>query len=802
MTEIAETETTGTAPPGADPRTEESDAPDASLGGSSTGDSSATHRLVVVETPAAALHTGHMLLHPDDLVELQSAEDSALEVAGRHMTVCWAQLGTRLQPGTVALAPVTRQNAGAGPGDTVTVRPVLLRDATRVILESDGEETWASAPSPAHERAETLREERLRQLLTGLPVVTGDRVHLHLDDSCLDETGEDTDTSGTLGESLELTVVATSPSRPVRIHAGTEVLFGKHRLGSGESGSRELAPRRTRYLDIGGLRPQLARIRELIELPLRHPEVYRQLGIDPPSGVLLYGPPGCGKTLIARAIAEETESRFVSISGPEILHSLYGESEAQLRKIFEEAASHAPAILFLDEIDAIAPVREHVHGEVEKRVVSQLLTLLDGLSMRRQQVVVIAATNRPNAIDPALRRPGRFDREIYIPIPDASGRREILSVHSHSMPLGDDVDLQQLAAVTHGFVGADLLALCREAAMARLRRLFGDDPAGQTSLPPKRLASLRIEMGDFVTALREVEPSALREVVVEAPSLGWDQVAGLQAVKQHLTEAFRWPLRHPELFLAAGVRPTKGLLLSGPPGCGKTLIAKALASETEVNFIAAHSAALLSRYVGDSERAVREIFQKARQAAPCVLFLDELDALVPARGTDSFTSGVSERVLSQFLVELDGVEELRGVLVLGATNRPDMLDPALRRPGRFDLEIAVPLPNRDERREIFAVHLANKPLAEDVEDLDHLAADSDGLSGADIAEVCRRAGLSAVRRVLGGDSVEHGKAVEQGESDACRVRVTRSDLRHALADLRKAPAVAPHPLSPKASPQS
>lgn len=774
MTDIAETETTDTAPPGADPPAADSDAADSSLGDSSTGDSSGTHRLVVVETPAEAPRHGHVLLHPDDLVELQSAEDSALEVAGRHMTVCWAQLGTRLQPGTVALDAATRQNAGAGPGDTVTLRPVLLRDATRVILEAEGEETWGGTPSPGRELAETIGEKRLQQLLAGLPVVTGDRVRLRLEAS-----GEDTDFPGTLsGEMLELTVVATSPSRPVRIHSGTEVLLGAHRLAPGEP-----APRRTRYLDIGGLRPQLARIRELIELPLRHPEVYRQLGIEPPSGVLLYGPPGCGKTLIARAIAQETESRFVSISGPEIVHSLYGESEAQLRKIFEEAASHAPAILFLDEIDAIAPVRERVHGEVEKRVVSQLLTLLDGLSMRRQQVVVIAATNRPNAIDPALRRPGRFDREIYIPIPDASGRREILSVHSRNMPLADDVDLQQLAAVTHGFVGADLLALCREAAMARLRRLFGDDPAGQTSLPPKRLATLRIEMGDFVTALREVEPSALREVVVEAPSLGWDQVAGLQAVKQHLTEAFRWPLLHPELFLAAGVRPTKGLLLCGPPGCGKTLIAKALASEAAVNFIAAHSAALLSRYVGDSERAVREIFQKARQAAPCILFLDELDALVPARGAETFTSGVSERVLAQFLVELDGVEELRGVLVLGATNRPDMLDPALRRPGRFDLEIEVPLPNHDERREIFGVHLANKPLADDVQDFDHLAADSNGLSGADIAEVCRRAGLSAVRRVLGGDTVE------RNASASGKIRVTRDDLRHALAGLRKTPTV-------------
>jgi transitional endoplasmic reticulum ATPase len=513
----------------------------------------------------------------------------------------------------------------------------------------------------------------------------------------------------------------------------------------------------------------------MIELPLRYPEVFERLGIDAPRGVLLHGPPGCGKTLIARAIAHETEANFFAVNGPEIIHKFYGESEAHLRKIFEDAARKSPSIIFLDEIDAIAPRRENVVGEVEKRVVAQLLALMDGLA-RRQQLIVIAATNLPNLLDPALRRPGRFDREIVIPVPDRHGREETLAIHSRGMPLAEDVAMGRLAEITHGFVGADLEALCREAAMLCLRRILPDIDFALARIPYEQLARLEVRMEDFMDALREVEPSATREVFVEVPDVRWEDVGGLAQIKARLIEAVEWPLQHADLFTKAGIRPPKGILLVGPPGCGKTLLAKAIANESRVNFISVKGPALLSKFVGESERGVRDMFRKAKQAAPCIIFFDEIDALVPARSAGGSDSHVADRVLSQFLTELDGVEELKGVLVLGATNRPDMLDPAILRPGRFDETVEIPLPDQESRRLIFEVHLQNKPLTPGIRSSD-LAAGTDGFSGADIQGVCAKAALRAVRRAVAG-------RIDTPAGDAAVV-IEPGDLEAALEEARQ-----------------
>ena len=528
------------------------------------------------------------------------------------------------------------------------------------------------------------------------------------------------------------------------------------------------------YEDIGGLKPQLHRIREMIELPLRYPELFERLGIDAPKGVLLHGPPGCGKTLIARTIAHETEANFFSVSGPEVIHKFYGESEAHLRKIFEEASRKGPSIIFMDEIDAIAPRREQVVGDVEKRVVAQLLALMDGLN-KRQNVIVIAATNIPNALDPALRRPGRFDREIAIPIPDRFGRQDILEIHSRGMPLAEDVDMEHLAEITHGFVGADLEALCREAAMLCLRRLMPDIDYGLATIPYEQLAQLEVHGDDFLAALREVDASAIREVFVEVPDVRWEDVGGLQVVKDRLKEAVEWPLKYAHLFKKAGIKPPKGILLAGAPGCGKTLIAKAIATESQVNFLSVKGPALMSKYVGESERGVREMFKTARQAAPCIIFLDETEALLPARGMGGSDSHVSERVLSQFLAELDGIEELKGVLVLGATNRLDMMDPAVLRPGRFDEIVEIPLADEQDRREIFAVHLRGKPLGKGISAA-KLAARTEGLSGAEIAAVCDKAALAAVRRAVDAEIAQPG-------SGEAKLLIQSKDLEEPLQEM-------------------
>ena len=676
----------------------------------------------VTEALPKDLGRGLARLDPADINRAGLVIGDVIEIVGRRKTVAKVMPAYKEYRGEtrIQVDGVTRENAGAAVDQMVEIRKVPVRPASRVVL----------APLDTTPNDRDLKY--IGSLFDGLPLVAGDRVRANL--------------FGT--RSAEFKVAATQPPGPVLINPTTTLEIGRGAPREKEKvkeREKEVA-RHLSYEDIGGLKRELHRIREIIELPLRYPEIFERLGIDAPKGVLLHGPPGCGKTLIARAVAHETEARFFSINGPEIIHKFYGESEAHLRKIFEEATRQAPSIIFIDEIDAIAPRREQVVGEVEKRVVAQLLALMDGLA-KRQQVILIAATNLPNVLDPALRRPGRFDREIAIPIPDRDDRLEILEIHSRGMPLATNVDLPHLAAITHGFVGADMEALCREAAMLCLRRLLPAIDFGSGQIPYDLLRTLEVRMSDFLDALREVEPSAIREVFVEVPDIKWEDVGGLAGVKAQLIEAVEWPLKHAELFARAAVKPPRGILLGGPPGCGKTLLAKAVATQTQVNFISVKGPELLSKYVGESERAVREIFRKAKHAAPCIVFFDEIDALAPTRGGGGSDAHVTERVISQLLTEMDGIEELEGVLILGATNRRDLIDPALRRPGRFDLLIEIPLPELADREEIFRIGMRGRPVADEVS-LDRLAADADGLTGAEIQAVCRQAARAAIRDVI------------------------------------------------------
>jgi len=697
---------------------------------------------------------------PEDMERIQVAIGDTIEIAGKRKTVCKVMPAYKDLRGQsrIQLDGLTRENAGAALDESVHVQKISIRPAQQIAL----------TPLTIVPDARDLNY--IGSLLDGLPVVEGDRIRAMLFGSrCAD-----------------FKVESATPRGPVLINPTTELKVGKAEV-------KETARMAVPYEDIGGLKPQLHRIREMIELPLRHPEVFERLGIDAPKGVLLHGPPGCGKTLIARAIAHETEANFFSVSGPEIIHKFYGESEAHLRKIFEEASRQGPSIIFLDEIDAIAPRREQTVGEVEKRVVAQLLALMDGLT-KRQNVIVIGATNIPNALDPALRRPGRFDREISIPIPDRHGRLSILEIHSRGMPLNSDVDMNHLAEITHGFVGADLEAFCREAAMLCLRDLLAEMDFSLAKIPYESLAKLEVGMDHFLGALKEVEPSAIREVFIEVPNVPWTAVGGLGSLKQRLSEAVEWPLHYPELFAQAGVQPPKGILLTGPPGCGKTLLAKAIATESQVNFISVKGPALLSKYVGESERQVRDVFRKAKQAAPCILFFDEIDSIVPLRGSGMSDSPVTDRVLSQFLTELDGIEELKGVLVLAATNRPDRLDPAVLRPGRFDQIVEIPPPDAQGRKEIFEVHLQNKPLAPKVK-IDGLVSRTEGFSGAQIASVCSLAALSAVRRVVAGSKTPRaGQTVEADSSQrkpapefGLKILIDQSDLEAGLAEVTRLP---------------
>jgi len=612
----------------------------------------------------------------------------------------------------VQIDGITRENAQVGLDEKMILEKVSSSEANIIVL--------APLTGTRALSSEGEDKEYITKLLDGTPVIKNDTLRITFFGSrAQDFLVEDTDPAGA--------IIITS-STVVKIKGEAQ----------GKKGVE------VTYEDIGGLSKEIGRIREMIELPLKYPEIFERLGINAPKGVLLYGPPGCGKTLIARAVANETDAYFTSITGPEIMGKFYGESEGRLREVFEEAQANAPAILFIDEIDSIAPKREELGGEkqVERRVVAQLLALMDGLESRGQ-VIVIGATNIPNVLDPALRRPGRFDREISISIPDKNGRKQILEIHTRGMPLAEDVDLERLAEITHGFVGADLEALCREAAMAALRQILPEIEFEKEYIPYKKLAEIDVRIEHFREALKEVEPSALREVFTEIPNVAWDDVGGLENIKQTLKETIKWPIQYAKFFNEARVVPPRGILLYGPPGCGKTLVAKAVAFESGVNFISIKGPQLFSKYIGESERAVREVFRKARQAAPCIVFFDEIDGLLPKR-SESSDSEASERVVSQFLTEVDGMEELQGVVVLGATNRLDRVDPALLRPGRFDFLLEVSKPDEKSRFAIWRIHTKGKPVAANV-DLKELTKLSEGLTGSDIEAVATKAALSAIR---------------------------------------------------------
>ena len=678
--------------------------------------------LRVSESTGKDVGRGIARIDPADMHELGLDVGEMLEVEGKRRTVCRVLPTFKEHRGKshLQIDGVVRENARVGLDETVVVRRASVRPAESLTLVPQG-------GSPA-----TRDLKYIGSLLDGLPVVDGDRVRVTLFGN----------------RRADFLVKSTHPTGPVTVVTDTLL---KIQPGAGHAAAAPAAAPLS-YEDIGGLKRQLDRVREIVELPLKYPELFERLGIDAPKGVLLYGPPGCGKTLLARAVAHETDATFFSVNGPEIVHKFYGESEAHLRKLFEEAAQRAPSIIFLDEIDAIAPRRERVVGDVEKRVVAQLLALMDGLS-QRQHVIVLAATNLPNALDPALRRPGRFDREITIPIPDQNGRREILEIHSRGMPLAGAVDLVRVAAITHGFVGADLEALCREAGMVALRRLLPQVDFSQPYVPDEILAQLEVRGADFQESLHEIEPSAIREVFVEVPCVAWDDVGGLDDVKQRLREAVEWPLKYPDLFASVHLAPPKGALIFGPPGCGKTLLAKALATEAGVNFISIKGPELLSMYVGESERGLRDVLRKARQAAPCIVFFDEIDALASARSSAGGDSGVGGRVLSQLLTELDGIEELKGVFVLAATNRADLLDPALLRPGRFDIQLEIPVPDDAAREKIFGIHLRDRPVEKGITAA-WLAGQTAGFSGAEIEGVCRRALMTTIARRIEAPDVE------------------------------------------------
>ncbi len=611
---------------------------------------------------------------------------------------------------------ITRENCQAGIDEKVKIAITSCRQATKIKLKPD-------TKSGSLFKADDAKY--IGSLINGLPVVKGDKVRANLFGS----------------RSVDYTITGTSPEGVVLINPNTTFQLELVK----QDGERK---RKISYEDIGGLGNQVQRIREMIELPLKYPEIFERLGIQPPKGVFMYGPPGTGKTLIVRAVAHETDAYFINISGPEIMGKFYGESEGRIRKIFEEAQQHAPAIIFIDEIDAIAPKREDMGGEkqVEKRVVAQLLSLMDGLESRGK-VIVIGATNIPNAIDPALRRPGRFDREISISIPDKKGRLEILYIHTRGIPMSMDVDMEKLAEITHGFVGADLEALAREAAMTALRKILPQIDFEMAEIPYETLMSLEVTMDNFIDAMKEVEPSAIREVFVEVPDVKWDDVGGLDEIKEALKETVEWPLKYDDLFKKADTKPPKGIILHGKPGTGKTYMAKALASESGVNFISVKGPQILSKYIGESEKGVRELFRMAKQASPCILFLDEIDSLTPRRSEDGSGSGVLDRVIGQFLTEMDGIEDLKGVIVLAATNRIDLIDPALLRSGRFDLLFEVPLPDLKTREKIFGIHTRKKPLSKKI-NLNKLALKTEGLTGSDIEFICRKAAMLAIRQTI------------------------------------------------------
>ncbi|HET7404945.1 MAG TPA: CDC48 family AAA ATPase [Candidatus Bathyarchaeia archaeon] len=684
-------------------------------------------------------------IDPKIVQELSLTSGDVVQISGKRKTnaLCWPAHEQDYGKGTVRIDGYLRNNAGVSIDDKVTIRKIDAKIAERLTL----------APT------EPLRivggEEYLSQLLEGRVLSRGDYVPINI-----------------MGRTVNLVVTNTSPTaEAVIVTEGTEVVVGE------QVKEPIRAIPKISYEDIGGLRPVIQKVREMIELPLRHPELFERLGVEAPKGVLLHGPPGTGKTLLARAVASETNANFLSIGGPEIMSKYYGESEERLREVFKEAQENAPSIVFIDEIDSIAPKREEVTGEVEKRVTSQLLSLMDGLQSRGK-VVVIGATNRPNAIDPALRRPGRFDREIEIGVPDRDGRLEVLEIHTRGMPLSEDVDLKKLADVTHGFVGADLEALAKEAAIRALRRILPEINLEAQSIPGDILNKIIVKMSDFQDALKEIDPSAMREVLVEIPDISWEQIGGLEDVKEELREAVEWPLKYPDLFAQLNAIPPKGLLLYGPPGTGKTLLAKAVAHESESNFISVKGPELLNKFVGESEKSVREVFRKARQASPCIIFFDEIDSVAPMRGSSMGDAHVTERVISQFLTEMDGLEELRNVVIVAATNRPDIIDPALLRPGRFDRLLFVPPPDVEARRQIFKIHTRKTPLAEDV-NTDEFAKRTEGYTGADIASLSNTAVMLALR-----EHISKAKDPEDAKKRAKGLKVAKRHFDEALLKIK------------------
>ncbi len=644
-------------------------------------------------------------------LNIQTGDVIALSGKKESAGIAWPSYPQDSGLGIIRIDSRLKKNTGASIDETIQIRKVNAHPAQNIVL----------APISVKIKSNPRFETFVKRKLNNYPVTIDDIIFI------------------SIGISREITfkVISIRPGGVCTIKPETALHISERITEDEERGADYVT-----YEDVGGLDREIQKVREMVELPLRHPSLFKRLGIDPPKGILLRGPPGCGKTLLARAVANESEAYFISINGPEIMSKFYGESEKKLRKIFIDAEEKSPSIIFIDEIDAIAPKRETVTGEVERRVVAQLLALMDGLHSRGK-VIVIGATNRPNSLDPALRRPGRFDREIEIKVPNEKGRREVFQIHTRNMPL-EKISLKDYANITHGFVGADIMAVCREAAMAALRRYLPKIDLDSEMIDPELLEQMKITKADFEEALKEVMPSGIREVFVEIPNVSWEQIGGLEELKQKLIEAVDWPLSHPKIFERMGIKPPRGVLLYGPPGCGKTLLARAVAHESKANFISIKGPELLSKYVGESEKAIREIFRKAKMAAPCIIFFDEFDSIAPSRGRHTTDSGVSEKVLSQFLTELDGLEVKKDIVVIAATNRPDILDPALIRPGRIDRMLLVPPPDEIGRLEILKLFTKDMPLANNI-DLDALNRTLKGFSGADVETLCREAGMIALR---------------------------------------------------------
>ncbi|MBT3743933.1 MAG: CDC48 family AAA ATPase [Thaumarchaeota archaeon] len=721
--------------------------------------------LKVLEAYTRDVGRGVARIDYDSMDTLNASTGDVIELKGKRRTVakCLPLYPSDEGKGIIRIDGLGRNNSGIAIGDTITVKKIKAVPAEKVVV----------APLEA---IPPIDERYLADALESVPLIKGDNVMVPY-----------------FGGRLTFQVIGVTPA------ADAVLVTQKTTFHIAEKGETLRGVPQVTYEDIGGIRGEIKKVREMIELPLRHPEIFEKLGIEAPKGVLLYGPPGTGKTLLAKAVANESQAHFISISGPEIMSKFYGESEARLREIFKEAREKAPSIIFVDEIDSIAPKREEVTGEVERRVVSQMLSLMDGLEARGK-VIVISATNRPNAIDPALRRPGRFDREIEIKVPDKKGRKEILQIHSRNMPLAADdqelpVNIEKIAAVSHGYVGADLEYLCKEAAMKCLRRLLPELNLEEEKIPPETLDKLIVNADDFKKALVEVTPSGMREVFIENPDVSWEEIGGLAEVKRELMEAVEWPMKYPGLYDKLGHKMPRGILLHGPSGTGKTLMAKAVATESEANFVSVRGPELLSKWVGESERGIREIFKRARQSAPCVIFFDEIDSIAPIRGAGGETA-VTERVVSQLLTELDGMENMHGVVVLAATNRADMIDPALLRPGRFDKIISIPLPDKDSRKKVLEIHSNDIPLADkdsaDAIDFEKLAEMTDGLSSADVASIANTAVSLVVHEHLDNAAPDKNlsddetkKIVDAIEKKATDAKVTMKHYEEAVKKVRE-----------------